>query len=128
MNYENIGLKLRNMRIRAGCSVDDVSRILRERGINAAKSTVYSWEQGARKIGADAFLLLCELYEIDDILSEFGYKKKNTISMDTERNILINKTNELNNDGCRAASIYIDGLLTNDRYNGPRSGGKTSFA
>lgn len=49
--------------------------MLHERSIHVAPKTIYGWESGQANPSADTLLVLCELYNISDILSVFGYKE-----------------------------------------------------
>lgn len=42
---------------------------------------IYGWENGQSQPDADTLLLLCEIYQIDDILGTFGYSKTDNIRL-----------------------------------------------
>lgn len=67
------GSKLKQARIKAGVSVQDISDILEAKGIRAKKNTIYSWENGNSQPAPDALLTMCEKYHITDPLDYFGY-------------------------------------------------------
>jgi repressor LexA len=74
-----IGTTLKNKRNEVGLTVKDVSERLKRQGIKASVSTIYSWENDNSQPSPDAFMLLCDLYKIGDILQTFGFdKEKNT--------------------------------------------------
>ena len=52
-------------------SVKDVSILLEEHHIKAAPKTIYGWESGQSQPSADVLLTLCEIYNIENILSTF---------------------------------------------------------
>ena len=54
-------------------SVTDVSLLLKEHSINVAPKTIYGWESGQSQPSADTLLALCELYNVKNILTTFGY-------------------------------------------------------
>lgn len=70
---KKIGQVLKDARVKAGFSVNDVSEILIKKGFKASKKTVYGWESGVSQPSPDALLEMCKLYGVKDILSEFGY-------------------------------------------------------
>lgn len=113
---KTIGYKLNLLRIRADMTVKDVSAILTKKGFRASPETVYAWERGTRNLNADAFLFLCVLYKVNDVLLEFGYKTAESTHVNTNYANLLHKAEQLNSDGCAAASIYIDGLLASNEY------------
>lgn len=66
------GKKLREMRINAGKTVQEVSEYLKSVGHKAATQTIYGWERGHSQPTIDAFLEMCKFYGITDIFSHFG--------------------------------------------------------
>ena len=64
---------LKEYRKRNHYSVKDVSIRLMEHDIDVAPKTIYGWESGQAQPTADTLLLLCEIYNIPDILNSFGY-------------------------------------------------------
>lgn len=80
-----MGEKLKQARIMKGLTVQQVSEKMINAGYKKAHiKTIYSWECGNSKPAPDYFLELCDIYEIDDILSEFGYKKTESPSNSDE--------------------------------------------
>lgn len=67
---ERIGQTLRNLRNRLGLTAKEVSISLADKGIDASLEAIYAWERGTRRMGADAFLSLCELYGVADVMLE----------------------------------------------------------
>lgn len=74
MKNEYIPRVLKEYRKKNHFSVNDVSLMLHERSIEVAPKTIYGWESGQANPSADMLLTLCEMYNITDILSVFGYK------------------------------------------------------
>ncbi len=79
MKNEMIGEVLRNFRRANNYSIKDVHKLLKERYIIAAEKTIYSWESGRSQPDADTLLILCDLYDIKDILGTFGYSERDDI-------------------------------------------------
>ena len=73
MRNELIPKVLKEYRKRNHYSVKDVSIRLMEHDIDVAPKTIYGWESGQAQPTADTLLLLCEIYNIPDILNSFGY-------------------------------------------------------
>lgn len=90
MKNPKIAMYLRYYRKLNNLSVAEVSDILRKHNINAATKTIYGWENGQSQPDADTFMLLCEIYNIDNILETFGY-----IEGDKEQLILTDNEKEL---------------------------------
>lgn len=72
MERNAIGNVLKAKRKQNNYSVKDIVKILAEKDIPVAEKTVYSWESGHRQPDADTFMILCSIYKITDILTEFG--------------------------------------------------------
>lgn len=54
-------------------SVKDVASMLENHSLTVAEKTIYGWESGQTQPDADTLLILCEIYNINDILGTFGY-------------------------------------------------------
>lgn len=54
-------------------SVRDVSKKFEEKSMYVAEKTIYGWESGQTQPDADTLLVLCDIYNIDNILGTFGY-------------------------------------------------------
>lgn len=76
MENTNIGRVLKYYRKLRNLSVAHVSEYLSEKHFPAAPKTIYGWENGHSQPDTDTLLLLCNLYEIEDILTAFGYGTK----------------------------------------------------
>lgn len=75
MGNDYIPQILKEYRKKNNLSVSDVSILLRDRSYTVAPKTIYGWESGQANPSADMLLTLCEMYNITDVLSVFGYKK-----------------------------------------------------
>ena len=68
---KNIGDKLRSTRKAAGYTCADVVPLLENYGMKCKVSTINSWENGRNSISGVQLLLLCHIYNINDINSLF---------------------------------------------------------
>ena len=75
MSNEYIPRVLKEYRKRNHFAVNDVSLMLHERSLEVAPKTIYGWESGQANPSADMLLTLCEMYNITDVLTVFGYTK-----------------------------------------------------
>lgn len=78
MRNESISRVLKEYRKKNHYSVNDVSIKLKEYSMNVAPKTIYGWESGQAQPSADILLTLCEIYNIPNILSAFGYESENS--------------------------------------------------
>lgn len=69
----DIGKTLKKCRNDANMSVKAISDLLTKKGFKASESTIYSWENGNSQPTPGALLTMCEAYNVDDILTTFGY-------------------------------------------------------
>lgn len=76
MPYD-VGETLKKCRNNAKMSVKAISELLTQKGFKASESTIYSWENGNSQPTPGALLTMCEAYEVDDILTTFGYNGYN---------------------------------------------------
>ena len=79
MKNPNIARMLRYYRQLNEFSIQDVSELLGQCGHPAATKTIYGWENGQTQPDADTFMLLCELYQVEDVLLAFGYRRKSLL-------------------------------------------------
>ena len=80
MKNEMIAKGLKELRKQNSLTVHDVVLKLSDKSINVADKTLYGWESGQAQPDVDTLLILCEIYQVDDILSTFGYKENLTIN------------------------------------------------
>ena len=89
MKNPNIAKVLKEYRKKNKYAVKDVSIMLKERSIKAAPKTIYGWESGQAQPSADILLTLCELYNIENILSAFGYTDETDFQLNSQERALI---------------------------------------
>ena len=74
-------------------SVNDVSDILNENHFPTAPKTIYGWESGNAQPDADTLMVLCEIYQIQNVLEAFGYQEPSETSEITlsehEQNLIL---------------------------------------
>lgn len=105
-----IGDTLRESRISAGISVEQISDILTQKGYKASIKTIYSWESGNSSPGPDALLEMCDIYKIDNILATFGYdgyRDDGSLKLNLKENQIIEKYRSLT----PAAQSHVDAVL-----------------
>lgn len=76
MNKQHIGKVLREYRKKNKLSVKDVAIKLQEHSVNISPKSIYGWENGETQPNAETLLLLCEIYNIEQILYTFGYRNR----------------------------------------------------
>ena len=89
MKNEKISEVLKNYRKLNKLSVRDVSVLLKEKSLNVAEKTIYGWESGQTQPNADTLLMLCEIYNIENILNTFGYTNKEPLNLTKHEEKLI---------------------------------------
>lgn len=73
MKNENIARVLKEYRKRNNYTVNDVAIFLENHSVPVAAKTIYGWESGQAQPDADTLMILCEIYNIDNVLETFGY-------------------------------------------------------
>lgn len=77
MNDYHIGEMLRNYRIKNKLSVIKViNQLEKNYHIKISKKTLYAWENNQNQPSASYFLALCEIYNITNVLKDFGYETR----------------------------------------------------
>lgn len=94
MKNPNIAKVLKEYRKKNKYTVQDVSVMLKDRSIKAAPKTIYGWESGQSSPSADILLTLCELYNIENILSAFGYSTEADFHLNSQERALIRSYRE----------------------------------
>lgn len=89
MQNEMIPKMLKEYRKRNHFTVKDVSLMLHERSMEVAPKTIYGWESGQASPSASMLLTLCEMYNITDILSVFGYSDSDDFQISKSEQSLI---------------------------------------
>ncbi len=102
-------------------SVKDVVAKLSEQGIDISEKTIYGWESGHRQPDADTFLLLCDIYQIENITQEFGIKKspateEPSAEDDRERKRLLKNYDDLNEEGREKLLEQSEFLVSSGKY------------
>ena len=106
-----IGDTLRESRISAGISVEQISDILTRKGYKASIKTIYSWENGNSSPSPDALLEMCDIYKIDNILATFGYdgyKEDGSLKLNLKENQIIEKYRSLDPHGQQTVDLILD--------------------
>lgn len=106
-----IGSVLRESRISAKMSVEQVSNILTRCGYKASQKTVYSWENGNSRPDIEILMKLCDMYGIKDILRTFGYngyKEDGSIQLNLKEIEHIEKYRALDSHGQETVSYILD--------------------
>ena len=91
MKNEMIAKVLKEYRKNNNLSVRQVAEILENKSMSVAEKTIYGWESGQAQPDADTLLVLCEIYNIDDILGTFGYSNKKSFHITNHEKELIEK-------------------------------------
>ena len=74
MKNEMIAKVLKEYRKNNNLSVKEVAEILENKSMVVAEKTIYGWESGQAQPDADTLLVLCDIYNIKDVLGTFGYR------------------------------------------------------
>lgn len=91
MKNERIAKVLREARKRNSLSVREVVRKLESKSLSVAEKTIYGWENGQSQPNADTLLVLCEIYNINDILGTFGYHDNPALEISHfEKSVVLN--------------------------------------
>lgn len=112
---EIIAKALKGLRRKGGLSSKEVAEELSARGVSVSPKTIYGWESGHSQPDAFTLLVLCDIYNVTDILLAFGYcdsDKAQRESKTPEKTKLLMQIEQLNEYRCDIVSAYIDGLLT----------------
>lgn len=84
MSREQIAAKLKELRKRSGMTAEQVGNIVGKSG-----KTVSSYESGHRQPDADTLLMLCKVYNVTDILSEFEGRKTSFALTSHEQEVIL---------------------------------------
>lgn len=97
MRNDNIARSLRYYRNVNHKSIDDIIAFLREHDYDVSEKTIYAWENGSNQPRADILMLLCEYYQIDDVLTAFGYRDAETSFLQDLKSVYLIATRDLSN-------------------------------
>lgn len=115
MLKESISEILKSRRKELGYSVKDVVSLLKENGVDISEKTLYGWESGHRQPDADTFLIICRLYEINDLMS-LGSESKIQSSLSNDEQELLTDYRNLTPNGQEKTTEYVKDLLSNPKY------------
>lgn len=108
MSRQYIAETLKRLRENSGMTADEVGAIVGKSG-----KTVNAWENNRGQPDAEMLMKLCDIYNVDNILSEFNPVKKSKnqngskkLSQDEE--IVIDKYRKLDSGGQKVVSTVID--------------------
>lgn len=110
---KNIGKTLKEYRIAAKISVKEISEILTKKGFKASEKTIYSWESGNSSPSPDALLAMCSAYNIEDVLTAFGYDGYNedgSICLNMQEIDIIEKYRDLSSYDQETITQLLDRL------------------
>lgn len=120
-NAPLIHIALRQKRELCGLSVASVVSKLKDFGIVISEKTLYAYENGTNSPKVNTFIALCQIYNVTDIISEFGYSsvydaeqlEKPFLSCQdsAEFSKLYNLFTKLNRTGKGAALFALKSLL-----------------
>jgi transcriptional regulator with XRE-family HTH domain len=113
LTKDEIAATLKLCRIRAGFEAKEVAEKLISLGAIKSVKSFYNWESGRTQPDADTFMYLCDLYNVKDIMPTFGFAASYP-----SQSPLSEKISRLDNGDLEKAEAYIDGLLSQDKYNG----------
>lgn len=109
MGKKEIASALRLGRERSGMTVQEILRELRKYGIDISDKTLYNYETGYRQPNADTLLVLCNIYNINDVFGALGYpshQQENKLTTDEHQ--LIDSYRRLSSEGKR----YINSTMS----------------
>lgn len=95
MKNPNISKVLKAYRKLNHYSVNDLVIKLEDHNLPVAPKTVYGWESGQTQPDADTLLILCKIYNIENILGTFGYSNSmnDLFLSDQERTLVLEYRN-----------------------------------
>lgn len=108
---KDIGNVLREKRLNAGLTVQEVSSALIAKKYKASTKTIYSWENGNSQPSLKILLELCDMYDIKDILFTFGYDGYNeddSIQLNIKEQDMVEKYRSLDPCGQEHVNTILD--------------------
>lgn len=94
MPHDEIAKGLRLSRTSKKYTVNQMVEKLKHKGVDISAKTIYGWESGRRQPDADTLMLWCEICEVKDIMSLFGYDNEIENMTDEEVDAAIKETAE----------------------------------
>ncbi|HCA28867.1 MAG TPA: hypothetical protein DEP23_04505 [Ruminococcaceae bacterium] len=120
MTKEEIATTLKLCRINAGFNAKDVAEKLISMGAIKSVKSFYNWESGRTQPDADTFMYLCNLYNVEDIMSTFGHQNSSSKFSDAKRSSeddsLLSDFHKLNRKGREAALGAVKGFTFVPEY------------
>ena len=110
---EYIAQKLRQLRQKSGLTASEVGKLVGKSG-----KTVNAWENNHGQPDAEILIKLCDIYKVDDILSEFreGLPEPLSPIRDIQKKKLIQNYDTLNSLGRAKLLDYSDDLAESIKY------------
>lgn len=84
MSRETIAKALKRLRIQSGLTADQVGKIVGKSG-----KTVNAWENNRGQPDAEMLMLLCDIYNVSDILAEFRDDSKEAFAVSEREKAVI---------------------------------------
>lgn len=119
MSREYIAKKLKSLRERSGLTADQVGALVGKSG-----KTVNAWENNRGQPDAELLMLLCDIYNVTDVLAEFRENKKTTKKAPTDnfnesdkrKKRLMDNYDHLNDLGKDRLVEHSEDMLCNEKY------------
>ena len=113
MSREHIANVLKRLRKAKGYTADQVGELIGKSG-----KTVNAWENNHGQPDAEMLMMLCDIYEVKDILNEFREtpNKKTPPPLTAEENRLLEAFGKLNQNGKQEAVNRVEELTEISKY------------
>lgn len=113
MSREHIANVLKRLRKAKGYTADQVGELIGKSG-----KTVNAWENNHGQPDAEMLMMLCDIYEVKDILNEFREtpNTKTPPPLTAEENRLLNAFSKLNQNGKQEAVNRVEELTEISKY------------
>ena len=113
--FKDFGVTLTKLRKRKHIKQSELAALLADRGISVTNQAISKWETGKTVPNAIQFLIICDIYGVEDVMSCF--------SNDQEEKLSRRKTagreemfSGLNENGRKMVTELIQVLSESDRY------------
>lgn len=113
--FKNFGDTLTKLRKRKHIKQTELAALLAERGVTLTNQAISKWETGKAIPNAIQFLILCDIYEVDDVLACFSNGQAGGVNRrkdDGREEVL----SGLNSDGRKMVTELIQVLSESSRY------------
>ncbi|MBR4702314.1 MAG: helix-turn-helix transcriptional regulator [Oscillospiraceae bacterium] len=114
-NNPMIPSMLRKHRLDMKLTLEELSAKLSNRGIEVSAKTLNGYEKGVSYPNVNTFICLCDIFGIENILSEFGYSAPSPALTPAE-SILLADFRLLNDRGQNEALFLVRHLAEKDEY------------